>query len=100
MAYHSYTAILNRRSSSCIHSITVLLDYSLKGDIMENLSVYEKVKNMSLEEMKKFIYWVYTNGVNAGKANLYDDKSGFFGGRVLEYDANIIFPDGTVESLT
>ena len=66
---------------------------------MENTSVYEKVKNMSLEEMKKFIYWVYVNGVNDGRANSYDDESGYFGGRVLEYDSNIVFPDGTVDSL-
>ena len=66
---------------------------------MENSSIYEKVKNMSLEEMKRFIYWVYINGVKDGQANSYDDESGYFGGHVLEQEANTVFPDGTVDSL-
>ena len=51
------------------------------------MNMYERVKEMTLEEMKAFVYWVYTNGNNDGKDGLQDDESGYFGGYVLELPA-------------
>lgn len=57
-------------------------------------SFYERVKRMTLEEMKAFVYWVYTNGNNDGKDGLQDDESGYFGGYMLELPAEDVIATG------
>lgn len=62
---------------------------------MEDLpmNMYEHIKNMSVEEMQKFIYWVYMNGNADGKDNLCDTYSNsYFGGAMLDMDVDDVMP--------
>lgn len=56
-------------------------------------TMYERVKEMTLEEMKAFVYWVYRNGVLDGEMLSWDDESGYFGGYVLELPAEDVLAD-------
>ena len=44
---------------------------------------YERIKNMSFEEMKEFIYWVYLNGALDGEKGCVDSPDGYFGGAMM-----------------
>lgn len=44
---------------------------------------YERIKNMSFEEMKEFIYWIYLNGVLDGEDGCFDSPAGYFGGAMM-----------------
>ena len=55
------------------------------------MNMYERVKNMCMEEMQKFVYWVYMNGVTDGKNNLCDTYgNSYHGGAMLRADAEYI----------
>ena len=51
-------------------------------------TVYDKLKNLTFEEMRSFVYWVYMNGVLDGSHDRADSWGGFFGGEFLEKEAN------------
>lgn len=51
-------------------------------------AVYDKLKNLTFEEMRSFIYWVYMNGVLDGGNDCADSWGGFFGGAFLQQDAS------------
>ena len=44
---------------------------------------YERIKNMSFEEMKEFIYWVYLYGALDGEKRCVDSPGGYFGGAMM-----------------
>lgn len=44
---------------------------------------YERIKNMSFEEMKEFIYWVYLCGALDGEKGCVDSPGGYFGGAMM-----------------
>lgn len=44
---------------------------------------YERIKNMSFEEMKEFIYWVYLYGALDGEKGCVDSPGGYFGGAMM-----------------
>ena len=47
-------------------------------------TAYDKVKEMSLEEMETFIYWVYMNGNLDGQYSHEDSPyTSYFGGQLL-----------------
>lgn len=50
-------------------------------------TMYERIKVMTMEEMKAFVYWVYRNDVIDGEMLSWDDESGYFGGYFLTLDA-------------
>lgn len=52
------------------------------------MTMYKKIKSMTQEEMKQFIYWVYMCGNKDGANELQDDEYGYFGGAFLDYDAD------------
>lgn len=58
------------------------------------MNMYMRIKNMSVEEMRDFIYWVYKNGNADGAENLCDDYSwsSYFGGAMLCKDADDVMP--------
>lgn len=63
------------------------------------MNLFEKVKTMSLDEMKTFMYWVYLCGNKDGAEDLQDSPSGYFGGYFLELDADDVIPYGDVNTL-
>lgn len=58
------------------------------------MNMYERVKEMTLEEMKAFVYWVYMNGNHDGQDGLQDCPAGYFGGYVLELPAEDVLAAG------
>ena len=58
------------------------------------VTMYEFIKDMSMEEMQRFIYWVYMNGINDGKENFCDTYgNSYFGGAMLTKDAKEVMWD-------
>lgn len=53
------------------------------------MDMYNRIKNMTREEMQGFIYWVYKNGNADGAENLCDSygNGSYFGGAILDMDA-------------
>lgn len=64
----------------------------------ETETMYDRIKRMTEEEMKTFIYWVYLCGSRDGQNSLEDSPDGFFGGHILEENAEELMPNG-VDSL-
>ena len=63
-------------------------------------TMYERIKRMTKEEMREFIYLVYLCGNEDGKHNLCDSPHGsYFGGLVLTLNANELMPDDKVSNL-
>ena len=62
-------------------------------------NMYERIKNMSLEEMKQFVYWVYSCGNMDGWDKCGDSPSGYFGGYMLTLPADEIMPNDATDDL-
>ena len=62
-------------------------------------TMYERIKNMTEEEMKNFIYMVYLVGNNDGKNYMCDSPSGYFGCAMLNKDAKELMPNDNVDDL-
>lgn len=63
-----------------------------------NETMYDRIKRMTQEEMRTFLYWVYLNGVRDGEDLREDGLGGYFGGYVLTEYAEELMPNG-VQSL-
>ena len=63
------------------------------------MTLYERVKQMTLEEMKTFLYWVYLSGNKDGSEDLQDSPSGYFGGYFLTLDAKEVLTNNDVNTL-
>lgn len=61
-------------------------------------TVYDRIKRMTPEELRIFIYWVYRNGNEDGMRGLCDSESGYFGGHVLFIPASELFSNDDVEN--
>ena len=59
------------------------------------MTMYDRIKTMTYEEMQEFIYWVYLNGNEDGKQNLCDSpgKCSYFGGAMLDMDPRDVVPE-------
>lgn len=64
-------------------------------------TMYERIKRMTPEEMREFVYWVYLNGNKDGQIGLEDSPGccSYFGGAMLLKDAREIMPNDTSEDL-
>ena len=64
-------------------------------------SMYERVKRMTLDEMRHFVYWVYMNGNKDGEDGLCDSCGfgSYFGGHMLTKDAVEVMPNDIVDDL-
>ena len=53
-------------------------------------TMYDRIKRMTLGEMREFVYWVYKNGYDDGLENLCDNFRAecFFGGAMLVADSD------------
>ena len=64
------------------------------------MNMHERIKNMTHDEMREFIYWVYMNGNEDGKQNLCDSPvSSYFGGAMLQYNVSEVMPNNNVNDL-
>lgn len=64
---------------------------------MENM--YERIKKMTPEEMRQFVYWVYLCGNRDGECGQEDSPDGFFGGAILAEKANEVIPNDSTDDL-
>ena len=63
------------------------------------VTMYERIKNMSLEEMKDFIYWVYKCGNEDGFNGGSDTESGYFGGYMLGLPVTEVMKNNSTDDL-
>ena len=59
----------------------------------------ERIKKMTEEEMRQFVYWVYLCGNRDGEMGLEDSPRGYFGGHMLMMDAKRVMPNDNVSDL-
>lgn len=52
--------------------------------------MYDRIREMDLEELRSFIYWVYQQGKRDGRNGIWDSEMGCFGGAILFYSAGVI----------
>lgn len=64
---------------------------------MENM--YERIKRMTEDEMRCFIYWVYLMGNEDGYAQCCDSEGGYFGGYMLTLDREEVMPNDSISDL-
>lgn len=63
-------------------------------------TMYERVKRMSEEEMREFVYFVYLCGNRDAKDNYCDTKgNSYFGGKMLTKATKEVMPNDNVEDL-
>lgn len=63
-------------------------------------TMYERIKRMDEEELRRFIYLVYLAGNNDGLENLCDDpECSYFGDGFLHIKANDLMPNDNVDDL-
>lgn len=62
-------------------------------------NIYERVKHMSMDEMKQFVYWIYRCGNKDGRNDREDSPSGYFGGHVLTLPVVELMPNDTIEDI-
>lgn len=60
--------------------------------------MYERVKRMTKEELRDFIYYVYLSGNKDGQCNCEDSPSGYFG-KVLDFERVNLMPNDQVDDL-
>ena len=64
-------------------------------------TMYKRIKRMTPEQMREFVYWVYLCGNRDGANNLEDSPgySSYFGGGMLLKDAKEVMPNDTTKDL-
>lgn len=63
------------------------------------MTLYERIKQMTIEEMQVFMYWVYLSGNKDGSEDLQDSPNGYFGGHFLTLDVNEVIPFNNLDLL-
>ena len=62
-------------------------------------NMYDRIRRMTPEEMRAFVYWVYLNGNRDGATNSCDTPGAYFCGAMLNKDAREVMPNDKVEDL-
>ena len=62
-------------------------------------TMYERIKNMTFDEMKCFVYWVYLMGNEDGWNQCADSEGGYFGGYMLGLDREEVMPNNDIGDL-
>lgn len=63
------------------------------------MTIYERIKSMTKEEMKDFCYWIYLMGNTDGEYLYCDTHDGYFGGYFLDLDTSEIMPNDDTDDL-
>lgn len=63
------------------------------------MTMYERIKNMTMEEMRHFVYWVYMNGYEDGKRYFCggDKNCSYFCSSMLDLPVRRVMPNDNVE---
>lgn len=67
------------------------------------MTMYERIKNMTMEEMRHFVYWVYMNGNEDGQEYFCDDfieedeNCSYFGSSMLNLPVESVIPNNNVK---
>lgn len=61
--------------------------------------MYERIKRMTLDEMKCFVYWVYLMGNEDGWNQCCDSNDGYFSGHMLTLDREEVMPNDSIDDL-
>ena len=62
-------------------------------------TMYDRIKRMTKDEMKDFVYWVYLMGNEDGYNYCCDSDGGYFGGHILTLDKTEVMPNDTIDDL-
>lgn len=62
-------------------------------------TMYERIKRMTEDEMRNFVYWVYLNGNEDGKLHCCDSETGYFGGYMLTKLVHEVMPHDSIDDL-
>jgi len=62
-------------------------------------TMYERIKRMTPEEMRQFVYWVYLCGNKDGQMELEDSPGSYFGGAMLEKSVSEVMPNDSTDDL-
>ena len=62
-------------------------------------TMYSRIKNMTMEEMQHFVYWVYLCGNKDGEDGVCDSALGFFGGYMLTKERAELMPNDSIDDL-
>jgi hypothetical protein len=62
-------------------------------------TMYERIKDMTAEEMQQFVYWVYQCGNRDGFDGCEDSPSGYFGGYLLSLPVTEVMPNDNINDL-
>lgn len=63
-------------------------------------TMYERIKRMSEEEMREFVYFVYLCGNRDAKDHYCDSKgNSYFGGYMLTKETKEVMPNDDVQDL-
>lgn len=64
------------------------------------MTMHERVKRMSPEELRQFVYWVYLCGNRDGRQYMEDSPVvSYFGGVMLNMDSTEVMPNDNVRDL-
>ena len=81
-------------------NITDCPDREMYDNEVIHMSMYERVKNMTQDEMNQFVYWIYMCGNKDGQDGCCDSPSNsFFGGHMLTLPANELMPNDNTDDL-
>lgn len=62
-------------------------------------TMYERIKRMTKDEMRCFVYWVYLMGNEDGYAQCCDSERGYFGSHMLTIDREEVMPSDSISDL-
>lgn len=62
-------------------------------------TMYDRVKRMTPEEMRQFVYWVYLCGNRDGAKGIEERPGRYFDGHMLNMNAKQVMPDDNVNDL-
>lgn len=62
------------------------------------MTMYERIKNMTLEEMRAFLYYIYLAGNKDGMNFVQDSFSGYFA-RLTDFERADVMPNDRVEDV-
>lgn len=62
-------------------------------------TMYDRIKRMTKEEMRQFVYWAYLCGNRDGAKNLEDSPNSYFGGHMLNLEAKTVMPSDDINDL-
>ena len=106
MMYASYNEFIHNEYLQKKYINTLLMDdeelVAMYREDVETLlckNMYERIKQMSMSEMKQFVYWVYRCGNKDGRDECECSPNGYFGGYVLTLPVTTLMPNDNINDI-